>query len=312
MSVEPFPRTASTHKCKAEILQPSVPESKGIIVKIPVLLQEIKVEIPVHAKISFPKGEEVLEIKEIKKRLYLTQCRLIHREGASEGQLFIGGFVRKNIQYASNPKERCKDLLSSMKSLTVEVPFDCVAQIDDFIVPPVGPSSNEKDEFSYYSSQPLGHGFPEKDRLMGNDLSQFHQISTEYFNELPYCELVKAEILEIDELITKKIKKEDCPCEEKQEFMMEIVLGESLECEDIDEGDGGKSEKGLELQDLSEKSFNELSQILSEEINDYEKKRDEAKKYHKKPQHLIVSDLSEKMVVDITLKILQAQQVRLG
>lgn len=312
MSVEPLPRTASAHKCKAEILEPSAPGSKGTIVKIPVLLQELKVEIPVHAKITFPAGEEVLEIKEIKKRLYLTQCRLIHRDGASEGQLFISGFVRKNIQYAANPVNRCNDLLSSMKSLTVEVPFDCVAQIGDFIVPPIGSLSNEKEEFSYYSSEPLGVGFSEKDRLLGNDLSQFHQNSTEYFNELPYCELVKAEILEVNELITRRVKQEKCPCEDKQEFIMEIVLDESLDCEDKDKDNGGKSNGGTELQNLSEKSFSELSQILTEEIMDYEKKCDGAQKQPETSQHLIISDLSDQMIVDITLKLLQLQQVRLG
>ncbi|MGD7045721.1 CsxC family protein [Jeotgalibacillus proteolyticus] len=309
MSVEPFPRTASAHKCKAEILQPSAPESKAVFVKIPVLLQKVKVEIPVHSKISFPKGEEVLEINEIKKHLYLTQCRLVYRDGASEGQLFIAGFVRKNIQYAANPKEKCKEIRSSIKSLTAEVPFECVAQIDEFIVAPIGPSTNSKEEFSYSLKQQR-KDFSEKDQLLGNDLSHIHQVSTEYFNELPYCELVKAEILEIDELITRNILKEELSSE-KKEFTVEVVLQESLECEDQDKGHGGKSVKEVELHNLSEKSFSELSEILTEEILEYEKKCDKEKE-HKKPHPLVISVLSEKMIVDITLNLLQSQQVRLG
>ncbi|KIL53088.1 hypothetical protein KR50_04170 [Jeotgalibacillus campisalis] len=310
MSVEPYPRTASAHKCKAEILQPSASESKGVIVKIPVLLQKVKVEIPVHSKISFPKGEEVLEINEINKHLYLTQCRLVYRDGASEGHLFIAGFVRKNIQYAANPTEKCKEVRSAIRSLTAEVPFECVAQIDGFIVSPIGPSTNSKEEFSY-SLEQQKKGFSEKDQLLGNDRSHIQQVSTEYFNELPYCELVKAEILEIDELITRNVLKEERSSDEKKEFTVEVVLQESLECEDQDKGHGGKSARDIELHNLSEKSFSELSEILTEEIMEYEKKCDKEKK-HKKPHPLVISDLSEKMIIDITLNLLQSQQVRLG
>jgi hypothetical protein len=53
-------------------------------------------------------------------------------------------------------------------------------------------------------SRPLaGFGFPEKDQLMSTDISQFHQQSTEFFNEQVFCELIRADITEWDEALDR-------------------------------------------------------------------------------------------------------------
>ncbi len=206
---QPTPRSTSTHTCKATVVEPNPVSSGDPIAKVPVLLQEVSVQIPMHAEIDFPavdpvNPERVLEIKTIKKRTFVTQCRLLNLPGATSGQLFISGFVRKNIQYAANPVvDAAGEILSDIKSLTVEVPFDCVTTVEDFITPPVGPFLDTRDEFGYLISKPLGTGFPEKDRLTGSDLSQFHQINSASYNELPYCELVQADIIEIDESLDR-------------------------------------------------------------------------------------------------------------
>lgn len=319
MSVKPFPRSTSMQQCKATIVDPSATESTGLIIKVPVLLQEVRIEIPIHAKITFPKGEKVLEIKEIKKRVYLTQCRLINRDGATSGQLFLSGFVRKNIQYASNPKQECEgSVLSTIKSLTVEVPFDCVAEIKEFLTPPVGPVSDSKEEFGFFIAEPLGIGFPEKDQLLSNDISQFHQISTENFNELPFCELVKAEIIEFDEALNRSIKKEDCNKKERnKEIIIDIPLDDYLEiCKELEgceceeckhkkaKGDHGSTKR---------EAFKELSEKLSLEIMSYEEDCHDKKDHRKKDSKSeTFTEMSEKMILDITLKLLQKQQIRLG
>ena len=52
--------------------------------------------------------EPFFEIKRITKNVYLTQCKLLPRSGKIgkdgtliSGKLFISGFVRKNIEYAT-------------------------------------------------------------------------------------------------------------------------------------------------------------------------------------------------------------------
>jgi hypothetical protein len=200
-----FDDSANVNECEGTIVTPGNLTPAGErIVKVPVLLQEVSVQIPLRAKIKF--CDPVLEIKKIKKRVKVTQCRLIQPRSTRgpRGKLFLSGFVRKNIQYAT-PWDADKDeVFSRLRSLTVDIPFDCVVDIDEFLTPPVGPFFNVRREFDFLVNKPLPSGFPEKDELMSTDLSQFHQQSTEFFNEIVFCELVRSEITEWDEATNRK------------------------------------------------------------------------------------------------------------
>ncbi|MEH7886992.1 DUF3794 domain-containing protein, partial [Bacillus sp. JJ1609] len=164
------------------------------ISKVPVVLAEIEVSTHVKANITFP--EDVLEIKDIKKRVVLVQCRLL----VPTNQLFIKGYVEKNIRYAAAPAGWMrKSIDSNIRSLTVKVPFECTTSIREFITRPVDVQFNQRSEFDFLITKPLPEGFPEKDELLTSDLSQFHQASTQHYNELPYCDLVSSNIVEWDE-----------------------------------------------------------------------------------------------------------------
>jgi hypothetical protein len=217
MGFRPIRRSASTNFCDNTANNPPVPNpQQRDFIKVPVVLGQYNIQIPMHAEIDFPAGQNVLEIKDIKKRAYLTQCKLLSVSQDPEGdpnepttgKLYISGFVRKNIKYAVNPEvvngEFDTQLSSNIRSLTVPVPFDCVTEVTfQGNGRPVGPFLNQRAEWEYLISQDLPSGFPEKDNLEGTDLSQFHQQSTQYFNELPFCELNRAEFLQIDESLNR-------------------------------------------------------------------------------------------------------------
>lgn len=81
---------------------PSVIEPGPVVVKIPVVIAETNITIPVEAtiKLDYP----AIEIKRIRKNVYLTQSRVIpfSQDGVfGTGILFIAGFIRKNIEYAT-------------------------------------------------------------------------------------------------------------------------------------------------------------------------------------------------------------------
>jgi hypothetical protein len=213
MSVNPFPRTTSTETCEATNVTPTPIPAGTPIIKVPVVLQEIQVQIPMHAEIDFPASQRVLEVKTIGKKTFVTQCKLLNRPPVPGtdpatfiGKVFLSGFVRKNIQYAANPTVDAQgEILSPINSLTVEVPWSCVARVEGFLNLPVGPFTDERADFGYLISQPLPNdmNFAAKDRLEGTDLSQFHQLSTQFFNEMPFCELIQADIIEIDESLDR-------------------------------------------------------------------------------------------------------------
>ena len=113
-----------------------------IVTKVPVVLAEVTLQVNIDTTIVFP--EPVLEIKDIKKRLKITQCRLL----LPTNKLFVKGFVRKNIQYASPSTDisesTSKSISSDLHSLTVDVPFTSITEIKKFISCPVLPEMNKR------------------------------------------------------------------------------------------------------------------------------------------------------------------------
>ena len=61
--------------CEQECVNPTVIPCGDVFVKIPVVLAETEVTIPIEAIIKLDK--DAIEIKRIKKNVFLTQCRLI-------------------------------------------------------------------------------------------------------------------------------------------------------------------------------------------------------------------------------------------
>ncbi|KXG76119.1 CsxC family protein [Thermotalea metallivorans] len=168
----------------------------GAIVKIPVVLAELTVQINVDSIIDLP--EPAWEIKNIKKHVKITQCLLLQ----DTNMLFIKGFVRKNIDYTTRECSNSQGFCGDIKHCTVDVPFSCTTPVNFNGIAPIPPVPRTKTEFEYFKRQDLsGPGFAEKDELLSGDLSEFNQISTEYFNELPFCELISSRIVEFDEFL---------------------------------------------------------------------------------------------------------------
>ncbi|WP_455429231.1 CsxC family protein [Halobacillus halophilus] len=198
-------KSASIEQCMNEETDTPVTPEGTRLVRIPVNLGDFNVTTHMVANIEFP--YPVSEIKDIKKRVVILQCRLMTRTSASPDDqfssgpfpLFIKGYVRKNIQYASPCYNEAGECVSSeMKSLTVKVPFECMTSVN-LDSPAQLPVTNTRSEFDFFRAQDLGKGFPEKDKFLSSDISQFHQSSTANYNPLPYCELLRHEILEWDE-----------------------------------------------------------------------------------------------------------------
>ncbi|QHE52622.1 CsxC family protein [Pontibacillus sp. HMF3514] len=200
--------TSQLNECDSHHHDPHVSRGK-VLSKIPVVLAQLNLQMKLDAKIEFP--EPVLEIKDIKKQVKLTQCRLL----LPSNKLFVKGFVRKNIQYASPctdiENNTTKSVASDLHSYTVDIPFDCVTEVKKYLSMPVMPEVNNRQEFDFMVSKPLGTGFPEKDKLLTNDLSQFHQESSQFYNELPFCELISSKIIEWDEAVDRVSLPGDSP-----------------------------------------------------------------------------------------------------
>lgn len=166
-----------------------------VIAKIPVVLAELTVRFNVAANVKLP--EPALEIKDIKKRLKITQCTLLQPTNI----LFIKGFVRKNIDYSTGQCSNREGVCGELHHCTIDVPFECSTPVDYFF-PPDTILTNSVSEFEYFKVSDLPNKFfAEKDSLLAGDLSEINQFRFENFNELPFCELINARIFEFDEYI---------------------------------------------------------------------------------------------------------------
>ena len=190
----------------------------GPTVKIPVVLAQLQLQVNLDSIITLP--EPALEIKEIKKRVKVTQCLLLQDPFTVNGPttLSVKGFIRKNIEYATRLCSNREGVCGDIRHCTVDVPFNCMTPIVFNGSSPASLLTNTIDEFTFFREQPLhGRGFAEKDHLLSSDFSEFNQVSQEFFNELPFCELISARIIEFDEFLNRKRPcGVDLPFEEKE------------------------------------------------------------------------------------------------
>lgn len=195
----------SCHKeeCKGAIVEtstltqsPNFPVPEIYDFKIPVVLSEFTVQIDVESKIKL--AEPAIEIKRIKKNLYLTECRLV----AGTCKVFFKGFVRKNIEYATKDSLGKNSICGDIKHTTVNVPFQCITPVTFTKNPKI--ESNPAPMISQYLEDQKC-GCEEK---CGCDMKETDMMTKEYFNEKVYCELVSAKIYEAD--IVEECEKIEC------------------------------------------------------------------------------------------------------
>ena len=164
------------------------------IIKVPVLLAETELQIVVESDI--PLNPPASEIKRVEKDVIVKQCKLVPVEfeeepvegtedlfRATRAKLFVSGFIRKDIQYAT---DACN---GTLRDRIASVSFSGYADLsnDDFICFPVfAASTDSRARFIH----PKKGGVPRFDKyLFGNHV---------FYNEQPFCELVSANFIELD------------------------------------------------------------------------------------------------------------------
>lgn len=178
---------------------PSVIAPGPVVVKIPVVLAEVNITIPVEATINLDR--EALEIKRIRKNVYLTQSRIIpfsQDDQFGTGILFIAGFIRKNIEYATRTCRQMgsPNICGNIRHCTVEVPFNFTTRIT-FIRPPVFIPNFAPVEVEFFSGTNKSCDYC-ADPVIGRNVCDQGFFNTEVFNEKPFTELVRADIAEVD------------------------------------------------------------------------------------------------------------------
>ncbi len=202
--------TIVTDNCVNEPV-PIAAIGSGAVARVPVVLAELTVQFNVNSVITLP--EFAFEIKDIKKRLKITQCLLIQDTNV----LFIKGFIRKTIDYTTRNCSNTEGFCGDVRHCTVDVPISCTTPVAFNGIAPLEPIPSTQREFQYAKKEDIFHpDFSEKDHLLSGDLRERNSITNEYFNQLPFCELVSSRIVEFDEqLMPVRPKGYVTPFEEK-------------------------------------------------------------------------------------------------
>lgn len=176
-----------------------------VTVKIPVVLTECTVTITVKSSVKLE--DVVLEIKHIRKNVYLNQCKLIPNSEDGKpntGVLFLDGFIRKNIEYTTkrhNNRASC----GKVKHATVKVPFKCATRVTFKLRPKFKPNAPQ-DEVEILQTN-IKVFDPCEEDITGRDIREQSFKIIEFFNEKVFCELISAEIIETD-ILENPINKE--------------------------------------------------------------------------------------------------------
>lgn len=185
--------------CTGEDIVP-VGIKSPIVAKIPVVLAERDIQIDVEACIDLP--FPIYEIKRIKKDIFLTQCKLLPRAGLIKnnrpqtGKLFISGYVRKNIEYATAECAEKGIVKGDIKHITVDIPFTCVTEVE-YVSPPIINLRSFPREVDLLCNKPSCCTTCEED-FHGPIQCENDFEDLIYYNEKPYCELIQARIIEED------------------------------------------------------------------------------------------------------------------
>ncbi|MFW5434880.1 CsxC family protein [Paenibacillus apiarius] len=158
-------------------------------IKVPLVLAEREVQVNVEALISL--DEPALEIKRIKKKVFLEQCKLVptdfHGKWVTRAKLYLRGFIRKNIEYATADRSPTDTAVCGrILHTTAHVPFQCVTEIKFGKVKPEL-ISERVEEFEFLGKDEMS---PRLDKTLFS-----HDV---FFNEQPFCELVKVRFHELD------------------------------------------------------------------------------------------------------------------
>jgi len=166
----------------------------GAVAKMPVVLAKFTLQINLNSVIELP--EPVLSIKDSKKKVEVTECVLLH----DTKMLFIKGVVHKSISYVAYIPYDEWDGQEELKQCSVDIPFSCTTPITFNGMEPAAPQNNSAMEFQY-SKAPRIQTSPWDEGEKTQRSGEFNQTSTEFYNELPYCELVSSKIVEFDEYL---------------------------------------------------------------------------------------------------------------
>lgn len=184
---------------KPVFLETNTISSKPLVAKIPVVLADINIIFNLEANITLDRLAK--EIKTIKKNVFLTDYSIIPFSKDNEpndGILFIKGFIRNNIEYISQKYNipMSENVYGNIRYCIVETPFEVNTKVT-FIREPVFNKNSNKNELDF-STYKTSHNNTYSGKVIECNFCDKGILFTEIFNEKPFVELIRSDIIEVN------------------------------------------------------------------------------------------------------------------
>ncbi|HEY8890675.1 MAG TPA: hypothetical protein VIM70_10505 [Clostridium sp.] len=198
----------------------------NLISTIPIIIAEKNIDIPIES--TFRLKNAALDIKSMKKDIYLTNSRLIpltEKDDISfaiNGKLFLEGFVRNKLDFSVAKGVNDNIINLDTECVIIYIPFKCTTLIK-YKVPPVLSKRKVPDYIPIYISSDCLNINKDFNEYLGKKNIQ----SSEYINcDAPpiNCEIEKARIHETYTLVDKMAFSEDFPLEISFHTIKENIL----------------------------------------------------------------------------------------
>ena len=189
----------SAHKVFSNVTQAvvrkcSIPKGEdfkndsSVVVMVPIILAQFTLEFTLNPQVNLP--EEIEEVSKISREVQVTKAVLL----PDTNTLFVQG----NIEEA---------LYGDSKSLTTYIPFTCTTAVIFNIEKPETIVFNDAKDLNYYVKPVISDKssiwIEDQDDTLGEDDDNYYsQITTEYYNKAPYCQVVSSKI--VSNLISTK------------------------------------------------------------------------------------------------------------
>lgn len=175
--------------------------TSGVIAKISVVLAQFTVQLNIHSSVNLP--DYIKEVKDIKKKIKVSQCCLLQ----DTNMLFIKGTIRKEIDYSTKSNKDSSIECGDVQHCTVDIPFKCTTPVIFNGIEPESVVASNVKEFEFFKKNNLiAKDINEEDEMYCDGFTEVSRVSNEYYNEVPYCELVSSKMVEHDECIKSSDK----------------------------------------------------------------------------------------------------------
>ena len=193
--------------------------NEDFISTLPIIIGEKNIDIPIE--LIFKLKNSALDVKSMKKDVYLTACKLLPLQEKDDishslnGKLFLEGFVRNKLDFSIAKSVQNNIINLETECVIIYIPFKCTSLIQ-YNVPPVLSKEKTLDYVPIYISSDCEDINDDYHKNFNAYLNKKNTQCKEYINcdiEAINCEIKEVKIHETYTLVDKTPFNKDFPIE---------------------------------------------------------------------------------------------------